>query len=175
MALDENILQLNPAAPLDGTEVVPGVQGGANVKITIQEIVNFANQSTTIYINTTIAGLQALITATSIIAGVRYNVTDATPLPCSVWGVSASVITDYAEQGGSWDGTNYVAGLAGTYDAITGAFLEQGRCYTAPTVNFDAAHGYYVGQRLITLDTGVTYVCIDNTNGAAVWQAQSGD
>ena len=40
---------------------------------------------------------------------------------------------------------------------------------TAPTVNDDDTQGYAVGSRWIDINTGYTYVCTDNSTGAAFW------
>jgi hypothetical protein len=41
---------------------------------------------------------------------------------------------------------------------------------TNPTVTDDAAAGYSVGSRWINITLGIEYVCVDTTNGAAVWR-----
>jgi hypothetical protein len=41
---------------------------------------------------------------------------------------------------------------------------------TNPTVTSDAAAGYSVGSRWINIALGLEYVCVDTTNGAAVWR-----
>jgi len=38
-----------------------------------------------------------------------------------------------------------------------------------PTVNDDITLGYTVGSRWIDITNDKEYVCLDNTNGAAVW------
>ncbi|MBA7682262.1 hypothetical protein ES703_90611 [subsurface metagenome] len=47
----------------------------------------------------------------------------------------------------------------------------------APTVNNDVDEGYTVGSRWIDITNDKEYVCLDNTDGAAVWieTTQSGD
>jgi hypothetical protein len=44
----------------------------------------------------------------------------------------------------------------------------------APTAFFDASAGYIVGYTYKDLTTGLTYICIDNTNDSAAWQPLSG-
>jgi hypothetical protein len=44
----------------------------------------------------------------------------------------------------------------------------------APTVDDDELAGYVIGSRW-TLDNGITYKCIDATEGAAVWRVESGE
>jgi hypothetical protein len=45
----------------------------------------------------------------------------------------------------------------------------------APTVDSDADAGYSVGYLIYSTTTGLTYECIDSTNGAAVWRPTSGN
>ena len=45
----------------------------------------------------------------------------------------------------------------------------------APTVNEDLSSGYLVGDRWVDTVTDTAYVCVDNTNGAAIWSSASGD
>lgn len=45
---------------------------------------------------------------------------------------------------------------------------------SAPTVNDDAGDGYSVGSRWIDTTNDKSYVCVDSTVGAAVWQQTSG-
>ena len=40
---------------------------------------------------------------------------------------------------------------------------------SAPTVNNDVGEGYTVGSRWLDITNDKSYVCLDNTNGAAVW------
>jgi len=40
---------------------------------------------------------------------------------------------------------------------------------SAPTVNNDVDEGYTVGSRWLDITNDKSYVCLDNTNGAAVW------
>jgi hypothetical protein len=130
---------------------------------------------TIISIDITNANLITAITNSTIQIGVKYRVLDCPQGVVWIWGIDANVVSRFAALEGDWDGTNYVQGLAGTYDVTTNLFLEQGRFFTAPSSSEDDVHGYYVGQLLTTLDTGVTYKCTDASTGAAVWQAQSGE
>jgi len=43
----------------------------------------------------------------------------------------------------------------------------------APTVNNDTSEGYVVGSRWIDVTNDKEYVCLDNTDGAAVWKLTS--
>src|SRR5687767_14274118 len=40
---------------------------------------------------------------------------------------------------------------------------------TAPTVNDDSGDGYIAGSKWVDTTNDITYICIDNTLGAAVW------
>lgn len=46
---------------------------------------------------------------------------------------------------------------------------------TAPTVNDDADAGYSVGSHWVNLATDTVYLCVDETNNAAVWACLGGD
>ena len=121
-------------------------------------------------VNITNADLLTEITSGAIKKGVIYRVTDATGGVVQVTGRTPGSINKAAYREGKVDiSITQVIGIYGTYDAATNTFLEQGRIATEPTVNEDALHGYYVGQELKTLDTGLTYVCTDSTNTSAVW------
>lgn len=52
--------------------------------------------------------------------------------------------------------------------------LHKNDATTAPTVNEDAGDGYSVGSRWIDTTADKSYVCVDSTVGAAVWQQTSG-
>ncbi len=127
------------------------------------------NTENPLSIDITNANLITAITNSAIQIGVKYRVTNAIGGVVWIWGIDANVVSRFAVREGDWDGTNYVQGLAGTYSVSTNTFTEQGRIATTPTVNEDTLHGYYVGQQLITIDTGATYVCTDATTGSAVW------
>lgn len=45
---------------------------------------------------------------------------------------------------------------------------------TAPTVDDDVDLGYSVGSRWINTSTDVAYICVDATDGAAVWKRLAG-
>jgi hypothetical protein len=45
---------------------------------------------------------------------------------------------------------------------------------TAPTVDEDSSFGYLVGSRVVAQDTQIEYLCIDNTDEAAVWIPMQG-
>jgi hypothetical protein len=121
-------------------------------------------------VDVTNAELLAEITAATIVKGVIYRVTDATGGVVQVVGRGPGFLNKAAYREGKVDiSTIQKIGIYGTYDPVANTFLEQGRITTQPTVNEDAQHGYYVGQELKTLDTGLTYVCTDNTNTSAVW------
>ena len=45
---------------------------------------------------------------------------------------------------------------------------------SAPTVDADLLHSYFVGYELKALDTNFIYVCKNNTNGNAVWELKDG-
>ena len=42
-----------------------------------------------------------------------------------------------------------------------------------PTVNNDVDEGYTVGSTWVDTTNNITYICLDNTDGAAVWQQSS--
>ena len=130
---------------------------------------------TILSIDITNANLITAITNSEIEIGVKYRVLDCPQGVVWIWGIDANVVSRFAALEGDWDGTDYVQGMAGTYDVATNTFTEQGRIATAPSISEDDVHGYYVNQLLTTLDTGVTYKCTDASTGAAVWQAQSGE
>lgn len=52
--------------------------------------------------------------------------------------------------------------------------LHNNAATAAPTVNDDAGDGYSVGSRWIDTTNDTSYVCVDSTVGAAVWQQTSG-
>lgn len=121
-------------------------------------------------VNVTNAELLAEITAATIVKGVIYRVMDVPGGIVQVVGRSSSSINKAAYREGRVDiSITQVIGIYGTYDPVANTFLEQGRIATEPSIYEDAQHGYYVGQELKTLDTGLTYVCTDNTNANAVW------
>lgn len=128
------------------------------------------NLYSSLLVDITNANLVTAITNGTIDKGVIYRVTDATGGIVHVVGRGASSVTKAAYREGKVDNTLIQTnGVWGNYDVHTNTFIEQGRIATAPTVNEDITHGYYVGQELKTLDTGVTYKCTDETSGAAVW------
>lgn len=45
---------------------------------------------------------------------------------------------------------------------------------TAPTVNNDVDEGYTVGSTWADVTNDISYICLDNTDGAAVWERTSG-
>jgi len=121
-------------------------------------------------IELTNAELITLLGSNSITKGVIYRVMDAIGGIVQVVGRGSNSVNRAAYREGRGDNTLLqFMGIFGNYTPSTNTFLEQGRIDTEPTVNEDFVHGYYVGQELKTLDTGLTYVCTDNTNTSAVW------
>ena len=121
-------------------------------------------------IEVTNAELITLLGSNSITKGVIYRVMDAIDGIVQVVGRGSNSVNRAAYREGRSDNTLLqFMGIFGNYTPSTNTFLEQGRIATEPTVNEDFVHGYYVGQELKTLDTGLTYVCTDNTNTSAVW------
>ena len=105
--------------------------------------------------------------------------TNAVPFPsliyindkdCYVYGIAADEISTFAFRAGSWDGTDYVKGYAGSYDAGSTTFIEQGRFAGVPGATETFAKGYYLGQELISLTGNIKYIC----TGDGTWEAQSG-
>ncbi len=63
-------------------------------------------------------------------------------------------------------GQSYLRQTAtGTFKVMTGANTST----LAPTVNDDITLGYEIGNVWVRTSTGKFYVCIDNTDGAAIW------
>ena len=114
------------------------------------------------------AALIALI-AGSAVEKKPYKVTDSAYGIILVWGISATDISNFAVKLGNVN-PGAILGYCGSYTIGTDTFTEQGRIPTAPTVTADGVHGFYVGQLLTTLDTGVTYKCTNASTGAAVWK-----
>lgn len=59
----------------------------------------------------------------------------------------------------------YVDNVAGTFDNLSAS--------ANPTVNNDVDEGYSPGSRWINLTTDAAWICVDNTDGAAVWQSMT--
>ena len=150
---------------------VTATNSGGNVSVTIPG----GGGGGPTMIELTNAELLAEITAGTIVKGVIYRVMDAINGIVQVIGRGTNSINKAAYIEGKVDLTLVQKiGIYGTYDLYTNTFTEQGRIATQPTVNEDFGHGYYVGQELKTLDTGLTYVCTDNTNANAVWSLVPG-
>jgi len=113
------------------------------------------------------AALIALIAASSV-EKKPYKVTDSTYGIILLFGISPTDISSFAIKLGNVSPTTII-GYAGSYNIGSDIFTEQGRIATAPTVTNDGVHGFYVGQLLTTVDTGITYECKSASTGAAVW------
>jgi len=154
------------------------ITAGSNITVTGTypnfTISSTGGGSTTLMVDVTNAELITALTTGAITKGVIYRVTDAIGGIVQVIGRGFGSVTKAAYREGKFDTTlTQVIGIYGTYNPLTNTFLEQGRIATEPTVNEDLGHGYYVGQELKTLDTGITYKCTDATNAAAVWEEVS--
>lgn len=55
-------------------------------------------------------------------------------------------------------------------DKVTGGSVTQNITTTNPTVNDDVSLGYVAGSEWFNKTAGILWVCLDNSDGAAVWR-----
>ena len=113
------------------------------------------------------AALQALITASTVQPLMWYRITDATPAPIIVRGISASEISTEAHFEGTFDGTTTTYGGFGTYDIVSNAFVgtiidSLKNVYTGTnpsdlTIGADSTENVFVNVAAITLGTSCRY------------------
>lgn len=121
-------------------------------------------QGTQVYVNDgTGFGTYKLDTADDITIGttsVSFSFLDAVTAS-NVAAAGAMMDSDISEDEGLLRKTG-----AGVYEALKTNLSAS----AAPTVNDDTSLGYAVGSRWIDLTGDKEYVCVDNTDGAAVWK-----
>jgi len=123
-----------------------------------------------LWINPTTRDIYRLVDATPGAAVWRYqdNSVSATPPAAPLIGQLYYNSTDgftYIYNGSAWvDITASTATVTNNMNAIV-----------PPTAGDDAAGGYSVGSRWIVSATGAAYVCVNSSNGAAVWKIIGGD
>ena len=101
-----------------------------------------------------------------------------TVLTATVPGISSGVCDHWIDV--KWRGANGGAGvgyagftwLAGSDYTTTGGSIptvSNTITTTAPTATTDSAHGYATGSTWLNTTTGIAYILVDDTTGAAVW------
>jgi hypothetical protein len=127
-------------------------------------------------IDTTVASLIGDISGFTVNPKAEYRITDAAAGVVRVKGVSTGEISMAAYLEGSWNGSVFIQGQYGRYSIGGDWFIPVSNQYAlAPSANEDIDKGYIVNDVWIDTVTGIQYKCTDNTTGAAVWEAQSGD
>jgi len=168
---DKRITELPSSVTLDGTEIVPIVQGGVTSQATTQDIADLGGgsqdlQSVTDAGNTTTndiqfdAGVGILLDNTSRL---REGTIDAGYGGAK--GIAQICAVGYELK---WEsGSLYVMDGNGTHIRHTLYNFS-----SVPSITEDINKGFLVGTRW-SLDNGDSYVCTDNSVGAAVWVLQS--
>jgi len=168
---DKRITELPSSVTLDGTEIVPIVQGGVTSQATTQDIADLGGgsqdlQSVTDAGNTTTndiqfdTGVGILLDNTSRL---REGTIDAGYGGAK--GISQICAVGYELK---WEsGSLYVMDGNGTHIRHTLYNFS-----SVPSITEDINKGFLVGTRW-SLDNGDSYVCTDNSIGAAVWVLQS--
>lgn len=167
---DKKITELPISTTLDGTEIVPIVQGGVTSQATTQDIADLGGgtqnlQSVTDAGNTTTndiqfdAGVGVLLDNTSRL---REGTIDAGYGGAK--GIAQICAVGYELK---WEsGSLYVMDGNGTHIRHTLYNFA-----SVPSITEDITKGFLVGTRW-SLDNGNVYVCTDNSIGAAVWEFQ---
>lgn len=119
-----------------------------------------------------VANLQTLIANSALITGQKYRIVDsAAGYPVWVWAFAVNGISGNAALEGTSGNAKW-----GRYILDEDFFWpSDNRAASAPTVDDDIDRGFVVNDIWIDSTTQIKYVCTDNTDGAAVWQAQSGE
>ena len=78
------------------------------------------------------------------------------------------------EKGGLETDVSAYDGLLKISGGSTSAVKLKLDATSAPTVNNDVSEGYIVGSRWVDVTNDKEYVCLDNTDGAAVWTETTG-
>jgi hypothetical protein len=170
---DKKITELPISTTLDGTEIVPIVQGGVTSQATTQDIADLGGgtqnlQSVTDAGNTTTndiqfdAGVGVLLDNTSRL---REGTIDAGYGGAK--GIAQICAVGYELK---WEsGSLYVMDGNGTHIRHTLYNFA-----SVPSITEDINKGFLVGTRW-SLDNGNVYVCTDNSIGAAVWVLEASD
>lgn len=111
------------------------------------------------------------------------NVADADDLDLEFDAIAAAFhgTTGHSHDGTTGEGpqvdlTTSVTGILPVANGGTGRSTSKDKtdATTAPTVNDDSGDGYVVGSVWIDVTNDLTWVCVDNTLGAAVWKLDAG-
>jgi len=170
---DKKITELPISTTLDGTEIVPIVQGGVTSQATTQDIADLGGgsqdlQSVTDAGNTTTNDIQ-FDTGVGILLDNTSRLREGT-IDAGYGGAKGIAQICAVGYELKWEsGSLYVMDGNGTHIRHTLYNFS-----SVPSITEDINKGFLVGTRW-SLDNGDLYVCTDNSIGAAVWVLEASD